>query len=197
LGPEAEFCAGEPARINITGSTCQGARYEWNFGDGSTSDEINPSHVYARPGHYTIRGRVINSCGEASVSLRIRVNACATPARVLQLVALDAETQRPIAGAQLRWPGGSGRTDAAGIYQLTYRPDSYQSMSVSVTAPGYDSLRQEIYLRSSEQQKVQQQAPQEQTERLYLRPSPREISEVFNDIEVLTGDRIRSGFWQI
>ncbi|MBK9639036.1 MAG: M4 family metallopeptidase [Bacteroidetes bacterium] len=38
-----------PINISINGST-----YEWDFGDGTTSTLINPSHIYAQPGIYTI-----------------------------------------------------------------------------------------------------------------------------------------------
>jgi len=41
---------------------------EWNFGDGNTSTEINPSHVYAQNGNYTVSVTVVNSCGFSSTS---------------------------------------------------------------------------------------------------------------------------------
>jgi PKD repeat protein len=28
--------------------------WHWDFGDGHTSDEKNPSHIYSNPGHYTV-----------------------------------------------------------------------------------------------------------------------------------------------
>jgi len=39
------------------------ASYVWQFGDGSTSGEENPSHTYTRPGVYLVRLRVSNSTG--------------------------------------------------------------------------------------------------------------------------------------
>ncbi|HBG28290.1 MAG: hypothetical protein A2Y10_03400 [Planctomycetes bacterium GWF2_41_51] len=42
---------------NITG-------WLWNFGDGQTSDEQNPMHIYAQPGNYTISLTVTNSLGQ-------------------------------------------------------------------------------------------------------------------------------------
>lgn len=30
------------------------ASYLWDFGDGETSDEANPTHVYVQPGTYTV-----------------------------------------------------------------------------------------------------------------------------------------------
>ena len=39
------------------------ALYVWQFGDGSTSREKNPSHTYTRPGVYLVRLRVSNNAG--------------------------------------------------------------------------------------------------------------------------------------
>src|SRR5204863_204672 len=35
-------------------STGQVAQWVWDFGDGQTSNEQNPSHTYAQPGTYTV-----------------------------------------------------------------------------------------------------------------------------------------------
>jgi PKD repeat protein len=32
--------------------------YAWDFGDGSTSDEPNPSHMYTEEGVYTVKLKV-------------------------------------------------------------------------------------------------------------------------------------------
>ena len=37
--------------------------YKWNFGDGSTSTQQNPTHAYTNPGAYTITLSASNSCG--------------------------------------------------------------------------------------------------------------------------------------
>ena len=40
--------------------------YAWDFGDGSTSDTINPHHVYAAPGDYVVSLTVVNDGGSDS-----------------------------------------------------------------------------------------------------------------------------------
>ncbi|TDT44738.1 PKD repeat protein [Maribacter spongiicola] len=48
--------------------------YAWNFGDGSTSDEVNPVHTFAEPGTYTITLIVIDNgdlVGETSIALQV------------------------------------------------------------------------------------------------------------------------------
>lgn len=46
----------------------QGLRYQWNFGDGSTSTEAQPSHRYATSGSYTVTVTVTNEAGAARTS---------------------------------------------------------------------------------------------------------------------------------
>ena len=40
----------------------------WYFGDGTTSNEQNPSHEYTSEGVYTVKLRIMSSCGEDSIS---------------------------------------------------------------------------------------------------------------------------------
>ncbi|MEF8847590.1 MAG: PKD domain-containing protein [Candidatus Thermoplasmatota archaeon] len=41
-------------------------RYHWNFGDGKTSDEINPKHTYTEAGRYTVSLTVTDGEGDSS-----------------------------------------------------------------------------------------------------------------------------------
>ncbi len=42
--------------------------YSWDFGDGNTSDEENPSHTYTEPGNYTVMLNASNNIGETNES---------------------------------------------------------------------------------------------------------------------------------
>jgi gliding motility-associated-like protein len=55
-------CAPYTAVFNNT--SLGGQDFKWNFGDGSTSTEASPVHVYAEPGTYTIKMKAIdpNTC---------------------------------------------------------------------------------------------------------------------------------------
>jgi|YNPMSStandDraft_1061717.scaffolds.fasta_scaffold00266_18 PKD repeat protein len=39
-----------------------GSTFLWNFGDGQTSTQVNPEHIYTQSGIYTVSLTVINSC---------------------------------------------------------------------------------------------------------------------------------------
>jgi len=44
--------------------------HEWDFGDGKTSTESNPTHVYAKPGSYTISLKVTDDRGNTVTETR-------------------------------------------------------------------------------------------------------------------------------
>jgi gliding motility-associated-like protein len=43
-----------PLVVSFTNTTTYGVSYVWNFGDGSTSTAVNPTHVYYQPGTYFV-----------------------------------------------------------------------------------------------------------------------------------------------
>lgn len=48
------------------------ADVSWDFGDGNTSNEVNPSHTYTGPGSYTVVMTVNDECfGTKSVTIRV------------------------------------------------------------------------------------------------------------------------------
>ena len=49
--------------------------YHWDFGDGSTSDDKNPSHTYQNAGVYKIHLTVTNSAGSDSATRVVNARA--------------------------------------------------------------------------------------------------------------------------
>jgi PKD repeat protein len=43
------------SEATFTNTTKYADRYEWDFGDGNTSNQVNPMHEYAEPGAYLVR----------------------------------------------------------------------------------------------------------------------------------------------
>jgi len=60
-----------PVRINFTNQSVNANQFTWNFGDGATSTEANPSHEYADVGRYNITLTATNGSGcSASITER-------------------------------------------------------------------------------------------------------------------------------
>ena len=110
--PTANFtfttvCAGEATQFTSTSTTNpsgqQISSYQWNFGDGQTSNQQNPSHQYATAGTYTVTLNV-STGGHCTSTKTQTVTVYAQPAA-------NAGPDQTIAyggTAQLSGSGGSG-----------------------------------------------------------------------------------------
>ena len=84
--PAASFNVSTPnpaanSVVQFTDSSAGATSWAWDFGDGGTSTQQNPTHAYATPGSFTVRLTATNASGSSSASLAITV----TPATVLRL----------------------------------------------------------------------------------------------------------------
>lgn len=59
--PQSYVCMPNP--VVFTGNSPNGNVFHWDFGDGTTANEINVSHVYAGPGNYTVTLTASDSTG--------------------------------------------------------------------------------------------------------------------------------------
>ena len=79
IAPVANFTADLTVKFTDT-STNSPTRWEWNFGDGSTSTEQNPVHVFSGEGTYHVTLVATNAGGSSDVrSMDITVNRVLTP----------------------------------------------------------------------------------------------------------------------
>ena len=110
--PTANFtfttvCAGEATQFTSTSTTNpsgqQISSYQWNFGDGQTSNQQNPSHQYAAAGTYTVTLNV-STGGHCTSTKTQTVTVYAQPA-----ANAGPDQTIPYGGtAQLSGSGGSG-----------------------------------------------------------------------------------------
>lgn len=63
------------SEIQFTDQSLYGISYLWDFGDGQTSNEENPTHDYATIGLYEVRLEVSNDCGTSEYSEFIDISS--------------------------------------------------------------------------------------------------------------------------
>jgi PKD repeat protein len=56
-----------PHRVIFENTSDRSLAYEWNFGDGTTSNAPNPEHTYTAPGNYSVTLVATNQYGERSL----------------------------------------------------------------------------------------------------------------------------------
>jgi len=59
--------------VNFTNNSTNAVSYSWDFGDGNTSTDIDPSHTYANDGTYTVTLIATNGCGDDTITINISV----------------------------------------------------------------------------------------------------------------------------
>ncbi len=77
LASNFSFSPSTPASVKPVAftdlSTGGATAWAWTFGDGATSGERNPSHVFATPGTYPVRLLVTNPFAASSKSTAVRI----------------------------------------------------------------------------------------------------------------------------
>jgi PKD repeat protein len=64
-----------PCSINFINQSQNGTTYRWDFGDGTSNTETNPSHQYTALGRYQVRLVAINNAGQSNDTKTITVGA--------------------------------------------------------------------------------------------------------------------------
>jgi gliding motility-associated-like protein len=136
-----------PAAVQFTNTTTGSVSWHWDFGDGSTSTEANPKHVYTAFGNYTVKLIVtgINGCTDSIVKqnhIRIKrpqvqinnlpVKGC-LPFTVPFTASIDVEDNV----VAYRWDFGDGTGSTHMAPVKTYTAEgSYTVKLVITTASG-------------------------------------------------------------
>jgi|GEM_PF-393811 len=66
------------AAIQCTNYSIDATSYMWDFGDGTTASEANPTHVYAALGNYTVALTAMNACGETTGTQQVQISVTGT-----------------------------------------------------------------------------------------------------------------------
>ncbi len=143
-------------RKEFTDESIGADSWNWNFGDGATSTEQNPVHVYATSGTYTVTLTVVNNTTGCSytktrsvVAVNQRPNFTATDTVVCKgsNVTFDVTEANPSLFSQFRWTFGDNTSGFgssitkiyynAGLYTVTLTSTDRNGCRDTVVKPRY------------------------------------------------------------
>jgi len=126
--------------------------YSWNFGDGSTSDLANPTHVYARPGNYPVSLKISNSSGCQSIIRQTQKITDPSASFVSYIMATDSSAHivrfnAGISGGrapyQYLWSFGDGSTSSQPGPNHYYAVIGSYPVSVKITDSNNETVTAE------------------------------------------------------
>jgi len=145
-----------PLVVNFTdASSGEITSRSWDFGDGATSAETNPSHTYSGAGTYTATLTVTGPGGSATHTQEIVVSAVVVPAPVASFVAAPLTGEAPLTVqftdassgeiTSRSWDFGDGATSAETSPSHTYETAGEYTVTLMVSGPGGSvAITQEI-----------------------------------------------------
>ena len=69
-------CRGLPVTFAVSALNCEFTNGTWNFGDGTTSNVLNTTHVYNSVGSFTATFTYTNECGDQKIVFQIGIEQC-------------------------------------------------------------------------------------------------------------------------
>ncbi len=130
--------------VSFTNTTTGATSYSWNFGDGQTSTEQNPSHTYAADGTYTVVLTATNACGSTTFTKTFTLTtpptaaftAAPTSGCATLTVAFTNNSSANSTSFLWDFPGGSPSTSTEQNPTVTYQTAGTYTATLTATNDG-------------------------------------------------------------
>jgi parallel beta-helix repeat protein len=137
----ASPAAGQSVAFTDT-STGRPSIWQWDFGDGATSQAQNPSHIFTAAGSFNVTLTIMNASGQASVNLTVTVSPVdtltasftyspASPAAGQSVAFTDRSTGSP---TSRQWNFGDGGTSTSRNPSHTFTTAGSKTVTLTVTS---------------------------------------------------------------
>ncbi len=123
-----------PLSVQFTDLSENATEWNWNFGDGSSSIEQNPIHVYSTAGNYTVTLTVNNSAGSDVVTRQVYIIASKHEDTIIWgIVPLSLQfTDLSENASSWKWNFGDGTNSTEQNPRHTYTKAGQYAVSVTV-----------------------------------------------------------------
>ena len=151
-----------PLTVTFSEDSTQGTgtinQWAWDFGDGNTSTEQSPSHIYTEPGEYTVSLTVSDEYSSHTVTATEPVVVMEVPPEAAMEVSATSGdmpftvtfTDTSSAGSgeitQWLWDFGDGTTSDEANPSHTYTEPGNYTVSLTVTADSTDTVTRDRWI---------------------------------------------------
>jgi PKD repeat protein len=142
-----------PLEVSFTDSSLSASAWLWSFGDGNTSTQQNPIHVYTSPGSYTVTliSQAPGGCSDTMIAGPVNVYMPAadfiSPTPAACAPSLATFTNQSSNASTLLWDFGDGSHSTAAnpshIYNL---PGAYTITLIAGASGCYDTIVKQEYI---------------------------------------------------
>ncbi|MEM8908719.1 MAG: PKD domain-containing protein, partial [Bacteroidota bacterium] len=135
--------------VNFNNLSSGATSYQWVFGDGATSGEFAPNHIYTTPGTYVVTLSASNACGMTEQAQILEILAAPTASFTADVLSgcepLTVQFQDQSLATVTSWnwsfPGGSPSNSTLANPQVVYTAAGTYPVSLEVSnATGSDQL---------------------------------------------------------
>lgn len=136
------------ATVSFSNTSANATSYSWDFGDGGTSVEVNPTHTYAGDGVYAVTLSATNDCGTVTTTQNVTVvtppaagfAATGTTGCVPLTVQFDNQSSANATSFYWEFPGAEPSSSTAQNPTVTYAvPGQYDVTLIASNAAGSDT----------------------------------------------------------
>jgi PKD repeat protein len=133
--PVASFSIGQndglaPESITFTNTSEDAEDYVWFFGDGQSSEDFSPTHMYTKGGDYTVKLKVFGKGGKDSVQKTLSLEA---PSTLYQVKNSGSVTLLNVRSFYLDW-------DALRVYDIIEHGSMSSGSITEETATSWPSI---------------------------------------------------------
>ena len=141
--------------VAFTNNSSNATSYEWEFGDGNTSTEVNPVHTYDEDGVYTVTLTATNDCGSITTTQTVTIVTAPTAGFSANnttgcdplTVQFTNESSANAVSYEWSFPGGDPTSSTDENPTVTYSaPGSYTVTLVATNAAGSSTATEMNYI---------------------------------------------------
>ena len=122
--------------VSFANTSSNATSFSWNFGDGQTSTQANPTITYAAVGTYNVCLMTINGCGTDTLCTNVTVNNCTNPVPSFTYV-LNGNTitltNTSTNATSYTWSFGDGQTSTQTNPSYTYSNGGVYNVCLTAT----------------------------------------------------------------